>query len=120
MGVQTVGASVRRMEDPRLLRGEGAYVDDIRIPGVLHMAVVDAYAAIQPGAPVLHDNAPDNVAATLLYESGDVDAAFATAERVVRERLDMQRYTGIPMETRGVVASRDAVTGELTVWASTQ
>jgi carbon-monoxide dehydrogenase large subunit len=83
-------------------------------------AVVDAYAAIQPGAPVLHDNAPDNVAATLLYESGDVEAAFAAADRVVRERLDMQRYTGIPMETRGVVAHRDALTGELTVWDSTQ
>ena len=30
-------------------------------------AVVDAYAAIQPGAPALHANAPDNVAARAVY-----------------------------------------------------
>ena len=40
MGVQAVGANVRRMEDPRLLRGEAAFVDDIRVPGVQHMAVL--------------------------------------------------------------------------------
>lgn len=40
MGVKMVGASVRRMEDPRLLRGEAAFVDDIRFPGLLHMAVL--------------------------------------------------------------------------------
>jgi carbon-monoxide dehydrogenase large subunit len=217
MGVQMVGASVKRLEDPRLLRGEAAYVDDLQFPGLLHMAVlrsphaharlvsvdvsaarelagvvdafvaadlgpnppgipffyapesfrpapqyplatdtvrfvgegvavvvaesravaedalelievdyepleavVDAYAAIQPGAPVLHANAPDNVAATMIYESGDVEGAFASADRVISRRLDMQRYTGIPMETRGVVAQRDAVTGEMTIWDSTQ
>src|SRR4051794_41971221 len=40
MGVKMVGASVRRMEDPRLLRGEAAFVDDIRFPGLQHMAVL--------------------------------------------------------------------------------
>ena len=40
MGVQTIGASVKRLEDPRLLRGEAAFVDDLRFPGMLHMAVL--------------------------------------------------------------------------------
>ena len=40
MGVKMVGARVKRIEDPRLLRGEGAFVDDIRLPGVVHMAVL--------------------------------------------------------------------------------
>src|SRR5713226_3395426 len=31
---------VRRNEDPRLLRGMGAYVDDIDPPGVLHAAIL--------------------------------------------------------------------------------
>lgn len=35
-----IGASVRRREDPRLLRGEGFYVDDLRRPDLLHGAVV--------------------------------------------------------------------------------
>ncbi|MGE3286344.1 MAG: hypothetical protein AB7J32_09605, partial [Pseudonocardia sp.] len=40
MGVKMVGARVKRVEDPRLLRGEGAFVDDIRLPGVVHLAVL--------------------------------------------------------------------------------
>ena len=31
-----VGAARKRVEDPRLLRGEGAYVDDLREEGCLH------------------------------------------------------------------------------------
>lgn len=34
------GASVRRKEDPAMLRGEGRYVDDIHLPGMLHAAFV--------------------------------------------------------------------------------
>jgi carbon-monoxide dehydrogenase large subunit len=83
-------------------------------------AVVDAVAAIEPGAPALHEAAPDNIGATLVYAVGDADAAFAAADRVIGERLDMQRYTGIPLETRGVAAQQDPVTGELTIWASNQ
>ena len=35
-----IGASTRRYEDPRLLRGLGRYVDDMRVPGQAHMAVL--------------------------------------------------------------------------------
>ncbi len=35
-----VGASVQRGEDLRLLRGQGRYVDDVRLPGMLHAAFV--------------------------------------------------------------------------------
>ena len=34
------GASVKRKEDPALLRGEGRFVDDIKIAGMLHAAFV--------------------------------------------------------------------------------
>src|SRR5438045_4156474 len=34
-----LGARARRSHDPRLLRGTGAYVDDLQLPGMLHMAV---------------------------------------------------------------------------------
>src|SRR5215208_4442865 len=33
-----VGAPVRRKEDPRLLRGEGVFVGDLSLPGLLHAA----------------------------------------------------------------------------------
>lgn len=35
-----VGKSIQRVEDPRLLRGRGGYIDDIRLPGMLHGAAV--------------------------------------------------------------------------------
>src|SRR5689334_10145031 len=34
------GASVKRSEDPRILAGAGRYVDDIKLPGMLHAAFV--------------------------------------------------------------------------------
>src|SRR5438132_1399527 len=38
MGARYVGAAVARVEDPRYLRGEARYVDDIKLPGLLHAA----------------------------------------------------------------------------------
>jgi len=35
---QLVGQRVRRREDPRLVRGHGSYVDDVKLPGMLHLA----------------------------------------------------------------------------------
>ena len=37
---QYVGARVKRIEDPKLIRGEGAYLDDLRLAGVLHAVFV--------------------------------------------------------------------------------
>ncbi|HEX6173523.1 MAG TPA: xanthine dehydrogenase family protein molybdopterin-binding subunit [Candidatus Binatia bacterium] len=35
-----IGASIRRVEDPLLISGKGCYVDDIKLPGMLHMMVL--------------------------------------------------------------------------------
>jgi carbon-monoxide dehydrogenase large subunit len=40
-----VGAPVRRREDPRLLTGQGRFVDDIHLPGMLHVQFVRATIA---------------------------------------------------------------------------
>jgi aerobic carbon-monoxide dehydrogenase large subunit len=41
MGVAgMVGSPIKRREDPRLITGQATYVDDIKIPGMLHMAVL--------------------------------------------------------------------------------
>ncbi len=34
------GTSVKRTEDPRILTGAGRYVDDVKLPGMLHAAFV--------------------------------------------------------------------------------
>src|SRR5262249_45664949 len=40
MGAKWFGASVKRKEDPALLTGNGRFVDDIHLPGMLHAAFV--------------------------------------------------------------------------------
>jgi carbon-monoxide dehydrogenase large subunit len=35
-----IGKSVRRREDPRLITGKGTYVDDVKLVGLLHLALV--------------------------------------------------------------------------------
>jgi carbon-monoxide dehydrogenase large subunit len=226
MGAKLFGASVRRKEDPRFLRGDGRYVDDIKLPGMLHAAfvrsphgharivsvktdaarrlpgvvhvfafadlerwmkplplfgaippglaarvavtmkqvpqlamgrdrvlfvgeivamvlaesralaedggelveveyeplpvVTDMVAGAEAGAPVLHPEWGDNVAVFFQTGFGDADAAFSTADVTVRQRFDIQRYVGMPIETRGVVAQWDARDSSLTTWNGTQ
>jgi carbon-monoxide dehydrogenase large subunit len=226
MGAKYFGASVKRREDPRYLRGEGRFVDDIKLPGMIHVAFVrsphaharitairadaarrlpgvahvftfadlerwmkplplfgavppglaarvavsmrqigqlamcrdearhvgeivamvlassravaedgaelvevdyeplpvlaDAVAAGEPGAPVLYPDWGDNVALSFRTGFGDVDTAMRQADARVRERFEIPRYVGMPMETRGVIAQWDARDGSLTTWNSTQ
>jgi carbon-monoxide dehydrogenase large subunit len=226
MGAKYFGAAVLRKEDPRFLRGEGRFLDDVTLPGLLHAAFVrsphaharlvairtqaaaampgvaavytfaslarwmkplpqfgavppglaaairfdirqasqyalcrdravyvgeiaamvvadtparaeDAAHAIevdweplpivgemveagQSGAPILHPGWSDNVAVGFTHAIGDVDAAFARAEVTVTETFRIQRYVGMPLETRGVVAAWDRRDSTLTTWNSTQ
>lgn len=35
-----VGKAIKRREDPRLIQGAGSFLDDIRLPGMIHIALV--------------------------------------------------------------------------------
>lgn len=35
-----IGARVKRIEDPKLIRGEGAFLDDLSLPGTVHAAFI--------------------------------------------------------------------------------
>ena len=39
-GKGSLGKNVKRVEDDRFIRGKGNYVDDIALPGMLHMAIL--------------------------------------------------------------------------------
>jgi carbon-monoxide dehydrogenase large subunit len=83
--------------------------------------VVDAKKATEPGAPQLHENAPNNI--VMEWEAGDkakADAAVAAAEVVVREQIINQRLIPTPMETRGAVARYEPATDEFTLWTTSQ
>jgi carbon-monoxide dehydrogenase large subunit len=218
MSTRTFGARIERNIDPKLLRGEGAFVDDIPLTNVLHVAflrsplarariakldvtaaksypgvaavytcddigpldtpmplliphpsmknpktqrplargdvhyvgqtiamvvAVDRYTAedaaalidvefeplpvemdlekaLQDGAPLVHPDVPNNLAAHFVQVSGDPDSAFARAEHITRIQIQVDRSTAAPMECRAVAARWDAVSGELTVWDGTQ
>jgi len=77
--------------------------------------------AVDPTKPPLFDELGDNTVITNAPVTwGDVDAAFAEADRVVSATLRQHRVAPVPMETRGAVADYDASSGDLTYYASTQ
>ncbi len=39
-GGRVFGAPLKRTEDPRLLRGEGRYISDLKLHGMVHAAVL--------------------------------------------------------------------------------
>jgi carbon-monoxide dehydrogenase large subunit len=226
MGAKFFGASVKRREDPRFLRGDGRFIDDVVVPGLLHAAflrsshahariakidttaaaaapgvvrvftfedlerwmkplplfgavppglaavvkfdirqapqwalcrdrarhvgeavamvvadcperaqdalelirvdwellppVVDMTRAAEPGAPLIHPEWGSNVGIGFTHSIGDADAAFVRADVTVAETFHIQRYVGMPLENRGVVAVWDRRDGTMTTWNSTQ
>lgn len=81
--------------------------------------VLDATAAVAPDAPSLWNSRGNEVAA-LELSFGDVDTVFAEADEVVELDLHVGRHSGIPMETRGLLADFDRARGHLRVWGSTK
>ncbi len=84
-------------------------------------AVLDPAAAAAPGAPLLHDEAPGNVAVD--WGFGDlaaVEAAFAKAAKVVALDLVINRIVVAAMEPRSVVGDYDPASGRYTAHLGTQ
>ena len=211
-----IGHSVKRVEDARLIEGQGNFLDDIALPGMLHMALVrspvaharingidttaatevdgvlavvtgelmdahglawmptlsgdtqavlatdkvryqgqevaaviatDPYAAadgaelvdvdyemldaittpqqsLADGAELIRDekeDQTDNLAYT--WETGDeaaTEAAFAAADRVVSLTTHYPRSHPAPLETCGIVADVNSVTGQATIYMTSQ
>ena len=76
-------------------------------------------AALAAGAPRVYPDWPDNLAARSEATVGN-PAAFGDAAVVVEGDFTYPRMTGVPIETRGVLATVDALRGGLEVWTSTQ
>jgi carbon-monoxide dehydrogenase large subunit len=82
--------------------------------------VTDAEQALAPDAPLLHDGTESNSFAHIEFEHGDVDGAFAEADRVFTKRFHHGRFHALPLEGRALLADWDAGTQEMTFWTSTQ
>ena len=84
-------------------------------------AVTDARMAISPGAPVLHDAVPDNIALEAEFGSRDAtEAAFAQAEIVVEHTFRNQRIVNAQMEPRAALGAYDAKDDRYTLISGSQ
>jgi carbon-monoxide dehydrogenase large subunit len=75
-------------------------------------AVVDAAAALLPGAPVIWDEAPANL--SYRFQRGDEGAtrvAFAAAAHIVEIELVNNRLVPTPIEPRAAIGNYDAAAG---------
>jgi aerobic carbon-monoxide dehydrogenase large subunit len=96
-----------------------AAMDALRVEYEELAAVVDPLSAIKPGAPVLCDAAPDNIASAMRHgDAAATEAAFARAAHRVALDIVNQRVAPSPIEPRVVLAEMD--NGRLIVTLSSQ
>jgi carbon-monoxide dehydrogenase large subunit len=101
-----LGASVKRLEDPRLVTGSGRYLEDLTFPDMLHVRLVRsqmAHATIkQIDGSVMHEMFPD----AQLFVADDIGdfgiratADFPQAQQSVQPLLarDKVRFVGEPV-----------------------
>src|SRR3989440_2137296 len=106
-----IGESIKRKEDGRFLRGRGNYLDDISLPGMLHMAILrsphahahirsidTAAASAVPGvvAVVTGELMAQHNLAWMPTMSGDTQAVLATD----KVRFQGQEVAAIVAESR--------------------
>ncbi len=83
--------------------------------------VTTAEEALDPSSvPILEDVGSNVLVTPNVHTYGDVEAAFANADRVLHVTLDQHRIQNVPMETRGCVATYDPDSGRLEMWSANQ
>jgi carbon-monoxide dehydrogenase large subunit len=132
------GARVAQVPHPLLASGKVRYVGEpvvvlvaespaqaqdaaelVRIDYDPLPAVVDPQHALR-GEVLLHETLGENVLLRWSRTGGDVEGAFAAADRIVEGRFRIPRLIAAPIEPRGAIAAYDRGTDMLTVWSSSQ
>jgi carbon-monoxide dehydrogenase large subunit len=80
--------------------------------------VVDPEAALEDGAPIIHEEFGTNKVFEWSLPGGDVKAAFDEADVVLERRIVNHRTAGAAIEPRGAMAEWRE--GRLTIWSATQ
>ena len=89
-------------------------VDWEPLPGVF-----DAEEAMQDGAPLVHDDKPNNIAITMDIERGNIALAFAESDVIVEDTFQSMPQWHCSIETIGSVAEY-APSGKYTIYMNTQ
>jgi carbon-monoxide dehydrogenase large subunit len=82
--------------------------------------VIDAKAALEPGAPTVHEKAPQNVIVQGHVKTAGFEAVQARAHRRVGVDVRSRRQNALPLEARCAHASFDAATERVTLTCTTQ
>jgi 2-furoyl-CoA dehydrogenase large subunit len=84
-------------------------------------AITDARHALDEAKPVIHDDAGGNLMWSGVYEWGDLDQAFAEADKIVKiEELHFHRFNSTPLETDGAVVEYNRGVGQWTIHTNNQ
>src|SRR5262249_8181233 len=98
---EAVVAVVAETQAQALDAAEAVAVEYEELPFVLH-----SEDAMEPGAPLVWDEAPQNILVdTCFGDKVATDAAFATADHVVAMDFHVDRVTGVPLEPRAALAA---------------
>jgi carbon-monoxide dehydrogenase large subunit len=84
------------------------------------LPAVVGVAAARDAAHLVHEDVPGNVAAVMVQQTGDADAAVDAAPHVLELDLAIERSASTPMEGKGVLARWDPDDRSLLVHTSTQ
>ena len=112
------GVAVVVAED-RYIASDARFLIDVEYEPL--PTVVDARQATEPGAPQLHENAPNNIC--MEWSCGDqaaTDKALQGAEVVIKQSLRNQRLIPTAMEPRGAIGQFIPASGDYTVWMTSQ
>jgi carbon-monoxide dehydrogenase large subunit len=117
-GVRYVGEAVAFVvAENRYIAEDAADLVEVDYEPLPVVITPEASAAAQH---LVHDDVPGNVAAELIQEAGDVQAALAKAPHKKHLRLRFERGAAAPMEGRAVWARWSKTEHRLTVYDSTQ
>lgn len=115
--VGDIVAAVAAVDEATALKAMSLIKIDYEVlPAVLSMA-----DAMKPGAPAVHDSAPNNISQIAAFPGnrGDVDAALAQADVVVELSVQTSRQHPMALEPLTCTAAFDG-NGDLTCWTPTQ
>ncbi|MFH0844625.1 MAG: molybdopterin cofactor-binding domain-containing protein [Pseudomonadota bacterium] len=82
-------------------------------------AVFDIHSALAEGAPVIHDNIPNNVSVTRKIEYGDINKGFRESDYIREDVFTTHAVNHAYMEPCSAIAQCD-LEGRITIWTSTQ
>ncbi len=134
------GSPMKMAAHPALANGKACHVGDaiavvlaetlpaardaaekVKVDYAVLPAVADPAAAQKPGAPQIHDIAPNNT--IYQWHLGDakaVDAAFKAAKHVTKLDIVNNRLVPNAIEPRAAIGDYDSGTGAFTLWNTTQ